>query len=85
MGCVSSKIPDIVGEGYHLKVKKTVAVGGSAKEDGASPHTEKYTQDWCKAHLPAFIKMACIVSGSKSARLLHLESTSKYSMCKTPF
>uniref|UniRef100_A0A8R1HYH7 EF-hand domain-containing protein n=1 Tax=Caenorhabditis japonica TaxID=281687 RepID=A0A8R1HYH7_CAEJA len=26
------------------------------KEDGASPHTEKYTQDWCKAHLPAFIK-----------------------------
>uniref|UniRef100_A0A8R1IK72 Tc1-like transposase DDE domain-containing protein n=1 Tax=Caenorhabditis japonica TaxID=281687 RepID=A0A8R1IK72_CAEJA len=26
------------------------------QEDGASPHTEKYTQDWCKAHLPAFIK-----------------------------
>lgn len=31
MGCVSSKVPDIVGEGFHLKVKKTVAVGGSAK------------------------------------------------------
>ena len=31
MGCVSSRIPDIIGEGYHLKVKKTVAVGGSAK------------------------------------------------------
>lgn len=31
MGCVTSKVPDIVGEGYHLKVRKTVAVGGSAK------------------------------------------------------
>lgn len=31
MGCVTSKVPDIVGEGYRLKVRKTVAVGGSAK------------------------------------------------------
>uniref|UniRef100_A0A8R1IFH1 DDE_3 domain-containing protein n=1 Tax=Caenorhabditis japonica TaxID=281687 RepID=A0A8R1IFH1_CAEJA len=26
------------------------------QQDGAPPHTAKYTQDWCKAHLPAFIE-----------------------------
>lgn len=41
MGCVSSRIPDINGEGYHLKVKKTVAVGGSAKIMEVDPGSNK--------------------------------------------
>ncbi|CAI2348286.1 unnamed protein product [Caenorhabditis sp. 36 PRJEB53466] len=43
MGCVSSKVPDIIGEGYRLKVKKTVAVGGSAKIMEVDPGGGKAT------------------------------------------
>ncbi|UMM22589.1 hypothetical protein L5515_003728 [Caenorhabditis briggsae] len=43
MGCVQSKIPDIKGEGYHLRVKKTVAVGGSAKIMEVDPGGGKET------------------------------------------